>query len=223
MRYASELVQLFLQPSSSKCFSSFGFCFLSCITKTWVGFEKEVAKQFLFAKKTESQVPVPTDFFKFLPAARLSHQPTSKSRLKLFLKAAQKTRQWFKRTPSSQTCKQPSKLQAACLPSNQDPQCYPIIPPSLMVLYPPCPNCWTQPLWLPHLHSDRGNRSCPATGSRWQPVSVGIISSMSEWTHPICRCLVTISAGSFGAPLYVWFFMDISYGEIRWVQDIIPG
>ena len=40
MRYASELIRLFLQPSSSKCFSSFGFCFLSCITRTWVGFEK---------------------------------------------------------------------------------------------------------------------------------------------------------------------------------------
>ena len=91
MRYASELIRLF-QPSSSKCFSSFGFCFLSCITRTWVGFEKEVANQFLFTKKTESQVPVPTDSFKFLPAARLSHQPTSKSRLKLGLKAVQKTR-----------------------------------------------------------------------------------------------------------------------------------
>lgn len=92
MRYISILIWPFLQPSSSKCFSSFGFCFLSCITRTWVGFEKEVANQFLFTKKTESQVPVPTDSFKFLPAARLSHQPTSKSRLKLGLKAVQKTR-----------------------------------------------------------------------------------------------------------------------------------
>ena len=177
MRYASELMRLFQQPSSSKCFSSFGFCFLSCITRTWVGFEKEVANQFLFTKKTESQVPVPTDSFKFLPAARLSHQPTSKSRLKLGLKAVQKTRKWFQaiQVPKLATVQAAGSLSPHF---HQYLQCYPIIHPLspyhwwlMMALNPynSCTvGCW-KPLWLPHLHWDHGNRGCPATGSRWQP------------------------------------------------------
>lgn len=101
-----------------------------------------------------------------------------------------------------------------------------------------------QPLWLPHLHWDHGNRGCPATGSRWQPRRHQQLST--NMRYPRNPGLVPTSSGSFG-PFFL--IMNMSYfvsfydrdrtrsekknlqmsdsvivpRGLCWVRDIIPG